>query len=293
MRPGRLILRAAPYLAYGVAVFGLCLYVTFPYDLLAQYGSRHWVPPGLHVETYGVESLFPPGLQMQRAAVAVDATAGRQEVVQVGDLRLRPNWLALVTGRPGAEFSAAFYGGRIQGRVERREGGEAPRWEFEVAFADIEVDRHPQTRRNDQAILRGRLSGRVAGLVDERGDIHTASAELRVEDLVFDGRALQLPVQRDIACASAQSDAQVESPGTGSVSLACSGDDLDITAAGTVTWRGSIRNAELDWRWQVRSQNLYRQEVAFLGVLVGQEPGEDGGISFRMHGPWQRLRTSG
>jgi len=163
VRPGRLILRAAPYLAYGVAVFGLCLYVTFPYDLLAQYGSRHWVPPGLHVETYGVESLFPPGLQMQRAAVAVDATAGRQEVVQVGDLRLRPNWLALVTGRPGAEFSAAFYGGRIQGRVERREGGEAPRWEFEVAFADIEVDRHPQTRRNDQAILRGRLSGRVAG----------------------------------------------------------------------------------------------------------------------------------
>ena len=58
MRPGRLILQMAPYLGYGVAVFGLCLYVTFPYDLLAQYASRHWVPSRIHVKTDGVESLF-------------------------------------------------------------------------------------------------------------------------------------------------------------------------------------------------------------------------------------------
>ena len=275
-----------------MAVFGLCLYATFPYDLLAQYGSRHWVPPGLHVETSGVESLFPPGVQVRRAAVAIDGRAGREEVVRVGDVRLRPSWLALLMGRPGAEFSASFYGGRIRGRIERRAGGEAPLWEFDVTFTGIEIDRHPQARHNDEVFLRGRLSGTVAGRIDERGQLHAASVELRAQDLVFDGRALQLPVQRDIACAGAQADAEAEAPGSGSVSLACSGEDLDITAAGTVTWRGSVRNAELDWRWQVRSQTLYRQEVAFLAVLVGQEPGEDGGISFRMYGPWQRLRTS-
>ena len=293
MRPGRLILRLAPYLGYGVAVFGVCLYVTFPYDLLAQYGARHWAPPGLHVETHGVESLFPPGVRAQRAALAFDGTAGRREVVRVGDLRLRPAWLALLTGRPGVEFSAAFYGGRIQGRVERRGGGEAPLWEFEVTFDGIEVGRHPQARHNGEAFLRGRLSGTVGGRIDERARLHAASVELRVQDLVFDGRALQLPVQRDIACAGAQGDAEAEAPGSGSVSLACSGEDLEITAAGTVTWRGSMRNAELDWRWRVQSQALYRQEVDFLAVLVGQQPGADGGISFRMYGPWQRLRTGG
>lgn len=293
MRPGRVILRVAPYLGYGAAVFGLCLYVTFPYDLLAQYASRHWAPPGMHVETHGVESLFPPGVQVKRAAVAFDAKAGRQEVARVEELRVRPRWLALLTGRPGAEFSAAVYGGRIRGRVERRRSSELPLWEFEVSFADIEIDSHPQALRNRKAFLRGRLSGMVAGQIDERGGLHAASLELRAEELVFDGRALQLPLQRDIACTSAQSDAQATSPGTGSVSLACSGDDLDITAAGTVTWKGSIRRAELDWRWQVRSQTLYRQEVAFLAVLVGEEPTEDGEISFRMYGPWRRLRTSG
>ena len=293
MRPGRLILQMAPYLGYGVAVFGLCLYVTFPYDLLAQYGSRHWVPAQVHVKTDGVESLFPPGVRVRRATVAVDETAGRQEVAQVADLRVRPDWLALVTGRPGAEFSAAAYGGRIEGHVGRLRGGEAPVWEFEVTFANVQIDRYPQTRRNGEAFLRGRLSGTVAGKIDERGNLHAASVELNAQDLVFDGRAFQVPLQREIACASAQSDAQAASPGSGSVSLACSGDDLDIAAEGTVRWRGAIGNAELDWRWQVQSQTLYRQEVAFLAVLVGQEPDEDGKLSFRMYGPWQRLRTSG
>ena len=293
MRPGRLLLRVAPYLGYGVAVFGLCLYVTFPYGLLAQYGARHWVPPGVHVNTHGIESLFPPGVQVQRAAISFDETAGRQEVAQVASLRVRPSWLALVTGRPGAEFSAAMYGGRIQGYVGRRRGGDMPLWEFEVTFAGIELGRHPLARRNEEAFLRGRLSGMLAGQIDERGHLHAATVELRAEELVFAGRALQLPLQRDIACASAQGNAQAASPGAGNVSLACTGEDLDIAAAGSVTWQGSIRGAQLDWRWQVQSQTLYRQEVAFLAVLVGQEPGEEGELSFRLYGPWQRLRTSG
>ena len=58
-----------------------------------------------------------------------------------------------------------------------------------------------------------------------------------------------------------------------------------------VTWQRSVRNAALDLRWQVRSQSLYRQEVNFLGILVGQEPNDDGELSFRLYGPWQRLRT--
>ena len=290
---GRLFFRVAPYLGYGLVVFGLCLYVTFPYDLLAQYASRRWVPQRVHVETSGVESLFPPGVQVQQTALAVDGTTGRREVFQVADLRVRPDWLAMVTGRPGAEFSAVTYGGRIEGHVGRRRGDEAPLWEFEVTFADIEIDRHPLTRRNDEAFLRGRLSGRIAGMIDERGTLHTGAVELRAADLVFDGGTLQLPLQREITCSSARSEAQAVSPGAGNVTLACSGDDLDIAATGTVTWRGSLRNAQLDWRWQVQSQTLYRQEVAFLAVLVGQEPGEDGGLSFRMYGPWRRLRTSG
>ena len=101
MRPGRVILRVAPYLGYGAAVFGLCLYVTFPYDLLAQYASRHWAPPGMHVETHGVESLFPPGVQVKRAAVAFDAKAGRQEVARIEELRVRPPLAGAVNGQTG------------------------------------------------------------------------------------------------------------------------------------------------------------------------------------------------
>ena len=293
MPSGRLLLRVAPYLAYGVAVFGICLYVTFPYDLLAQYAGRHWVPWGVHVSSQGIESLFPPGVQVQRTAIAFDETAGRQEVARVADLRVRPSWLALLTGRPGAEFSAAAYGGQIQGYVGRRRGGDVPLWEFEFTFADIDLGRHPLARQGEEAFLRGRVSGMLAGQIDERGHLHAATVELRAQELVFAGRALQLPLQRDIACASAQGDAQVASPGTGSVSLACAGEDLDIAASGTVKWQGSIHSAQLDWRWRLQSQTLYRQEVAFLAVLVGQEPGENGELSFRMHGPWQRLRTSG
>ena len=293
MRPGRLLLRVAPYLGYGVAVFGICLYVTFPYDLLAQYASAHWVPSGVHVSSHGIESLFPPGVRVQRAAISFDETAGRQEVARAANLRVWPSWLALLTGRPGAEFSAAAYGGQIHGYVGRRRGGDVPLWEFEFTFADIDLGRHPLARLDEEAFLRGRVSGMLAGQVDERGHLHAATVELRAEELVFAGRALQLPLQRDIACASAQGDAQAASPGTGSVSLACTGEDLDIAASGTVKWQGSIHSAQLDWRWRLQSQTLYRQEVAFLAVLVGQEPGENGELSFRMHGPWQRLRTSG
>ena len=293
MRPGRLLLRVAPYLVYGVVVFGVCLYVTFPYDLLAQYGAKRWAPPGVRVQANGVKSLLPPGLQAQRVALSLDAAATRQDVAQVTGLRVRPSWLALATGRPQAEFSATLYGGRIRGRVSRVRDEGVPAWDVQVTFADIEVDRHPLSRRDEEAFLRGRLSGSGTTRFDARGQLYAASVELNAAELVFAGRVLQLPLQRDITCATAQSEAQVPAAGTGNVSLSCSGDDLDIDATGTVTWQGSIRNVTLDLRWQVRSENLYRQEVNFLGALVGQEPSNDGELSFRLYGPWQRLRTSG
>ena len=291
MRLGRLILRAAPYLVYGVVVFGVCLYVTFPYDLLAQYGAEHWAPPGVQIQATGVKSLFPPGIQAQRVAVSLDAASGRQDVVQVAGLRVRPSWLALATGRPQAAFSAALYGGRTEGYVSRRRGEDTPVWEFQITFTDLEVDRHPLTQRGEEAFLRGRFSGTVTARLDERGQLHAASVELNAEELVFAGQVLQLPLRQDIACATAQSEAQAATADAGNVSLSCRGDDLEIAATGTVTWQGSIRNATLDLRWQIRSQDLYRQEINFLGVLVGQEPNDDGELSFRLYGPWQRPRT--
>ena len=293
MRLGRLFLRVAPYVVYGAVVFGACLYVTFPYDLLAQYGAAHWAPPGVQIWATGVTPLFPPGMQAQRLAVSLDTVMGRQDVVQVAELRVRPSWLALAIGRPQVEFSTALYGGRVQGRVSRSRGEEAPVWDIEITLAGLELDRHPLTRHDEEAFLHGRLSGTVSARVDERGQPHAASVELKVEELVFAGRVLQLPLQRDLACATVQGEAETETAGTGSVSLSCNGDDLDISATGTVAWRGAIRNAVLDLRWRVRSQDRYRQEVNFLGALVGQEPSDDGELSFRLYGPWRRLRTSG
>ena len=290
---GRLLLRVAPYLVYGVVVFGLCLYVTFPYDLLAQYGAERWAPPGVRVQANGVKSLFPPGIQAHRMAVALDAVADQRDIMHVTGLRVRPSWLALATGRPQAEFSAALYGGRIRGRVSRARGEEAPVWDLEITLADLELDRHPLTQRKEEAFLHGRLSGTISARLDERGQIHAASVELNAEELVFAGRVLQLPLQRDVACATVQSDVQATTAGAGDVSLSCTGDDLDIAGTGTVTWQDSIHNAALDVRWQVRSENLYRQEVDFLSALVGQKPNDDGELSFRLYGPWQRLRTSG
>ena len=293
MRPGRLLVRAAPYLVYGVIVFGACLYVTFPYDLLAQYGAEHWAPPRVHVLASGVKPLFPPGLQTERVAVSLDAVADRQDIVQVAGLQVRPSWLALVTGRPQAQFSAELYGGRIEGRVSRTRGEGVRVWNVQVALADLEIDRHPLTRREEEAFLRGRFGGTVSARFDERGQLHAASVELDVEELVFAGQVLQLPLRRDIACATLQGEVQAATAGAGNVSLSCRGDDLDFSATGTVVWQGSVRSAALDLRWQVRSQNLYRQEVNFLGALVGQEPNDDGALSFRLYGPWQRLRTGG
>ena len=293
MRPGRLLVRAAPYLVYGVIVFGVCLYVTFPYDLLAQYGAEHWAPPGVRVLASGVKPLFPPGLQTERVTVSLEAVADRQDIVQVAGLQVRPSWLALATGRPQAQFSADLYGGRIEGHVSRTRGEGVRVWNVQVAFVNLEVDRHPLTRRDEEAFLRGRLGGTVSARFDERGRLHAASVELDVEELVFAGRVLQLPLQRDIACTTMQGEAQAATAGAGNVSLSCRGDDLDFSATGTVAWQGSVRSAALDLRWQVRSQNLYRQEVNFLGALVGQAPNDDGELSFRLYGPWRRLKSSG
>ena len=291
MRLGRPILRVTPYLVYGVVVFGLCLYVTFPYDLLAQYAVEHWAPAGAYMQANGSRPLFPPGLRARRVAVSLDAAAAQQAAVQLTGLRVRPRWLALATGRLQAEFSAALYGGQIQGRISRRRGEGTPVWDIQVTFAGLEMDRHPLARRNAEAFLYGRLSGTASARLDEHGQLHAAAVELNAEELVFAGRLLQLPLQRDIACAAAQSEAQAATAGAGNVSLSCQGDDLDMGATGTVTWHGSLRNATLDLHWQIRSQSLYRQEINLLGALVGQEPNDDGELVFRLYGPWQRLRS--
>ena len=123
------------------------------------------------------------------------------------------------------------------------------------------------------------------------GQLHDGTVSLRMQPMALAGApGWQLQLPREIVCDTLQGELKSIPRQGGNVALTCQGKDLAIEARGTVVWKAPLPDSQLNTRWQVRSEEAYKQELELLAVLVRKRPDRRGELSFRLYGPLRQLR---
>lgn len=291
VRIRRLILQIVAYTLYALVAFVVFLYLTFPYDLLQQ-RLVEWVSQeGVKLTMARLRPAFPPGLRAQGVRLVVEQFSPHDAAVQIETVHVQPEWSTLLSRKVQARFEAGLYSGRLEGEVSYARLEDAPLWDVKMRFADLDVAQHALVRRGEETFVRGRLGGDVAVTLSSDGQMQDGTFNLRLQPMVLTGVpgwALQL--QREVVCDTLQGEFKATSRQGGDVSLTCQGKDLAIGARGIVGWKDPLMDSQLNVRWQVRSDEAYKQEVELLAALVRKRLDRRGELSFRLQGPLRQLR---
>ena len=275
-----------------MVAFLVFLYVTFPYDLLQQRLVEGASQAGVQLVMAPLRPALPPGVRTRDVQLVMNQVSPNVPLVHLGDLRIQPDWLALVSRKMQARFAAGLYSGHVEGEVRYAHAEGTPLWDIKARFADLDVTQYPLVRLDDKTFLRGRVSGEAAVTLAQDGQMQDGTFNLRGQPLALasaPGWRLQLP--HEIACDSLQGELKTTSRQGGNVLLTCQGKDLDIEARGTVGWRPALMDSQLNLRWKVRSEEAYKQERDLLAVLVGKRPDRRGEVAFGVQGPLRQLRA--
>ncbi len=292
MRFWHLLLQSSAYALYAVVAFVVFLYITFPYDALQQRVIDRLSQEGMQLTLARLQPAFPPGVRAQGLRLVIGQWSEDDAALQVDVFRLQPEWLPLLSGKLQARFEAGLYGGHLDGEVRQTQAEGRAVWDVKTHFTDVDLTQHPWVRRADKPFLRGRLGGDTAVLLTDDGHMQDGTFTLRGQPLALvslPGGQLQL--QREIACDTLQGELKTTPKQGGTLVLTCQGKDLAIDARGTVSWRTPVAESQLNLRWQVRSEEVYKSEMDLLAVLVRKRPDRRGELSFRLQGPLRHLRV--
>jgi type II secretion system protein N len=212
--------------------------------------------------------------------------------LDIETLRLYPGWLALLSRHMQVHFEGRLYSGRLEGEARYLTVEGAPVWDIKTRLTDLDVAQHALLRQDGRAFLRGQLGGDAVTTLASDGHIQEGIFNLRMQAVALTsipGWQVQLP--REIACDTLQGELKALAKQASMVALTCQGKDLFIEARGSVAWKIPLPDSQLNLRWQVRSDEAYKQELDLLANILRKRPDRRGELSFRLQGPLRQLRT--
>jgi type II secretion system protein N len=283
------------YTLYALVAFIIFVYVLFPYDLLQQrlmeWGSRD----GVHLVLTRLRPAFPPGLRAEGIRLQADQFSPDDATMAIETLRVRPEWLVLLTRQMQLRFEAGLYSGHLEGEVRYTTVEGVPLWEVKTRFTDLDMARYALLHKDGKAFIRGRLGGDAAVTLTSDGQIQAGSLNLRGQSVMLTGvPGLPLQLSREIVCDTLQGELKALAKQASPLALTCQGKEgkeLFIKADGSVAWKTPLADSQLNLLWQVRADETYKQELALLAAAVGRRSDRRGEISFRLQGPLRQLRA--
>jgi type II secretion system protein N len=272
--------------------FVVFVYALFPYDLLQQRLIEWASRDGVQLALTRLRPAFPPGLRAEGIRLHVDQFSPSDATLAIETLRVRPEWLALLSRKTQLRFEAGLYSGRLEGEARYTKVEGVPLWDVKTRFADLDITQYALLRKDGKALLRGRLGGDATATLTGGGQVQDGSLNLRVQSMVLAGvPGWQVQLPREIACDTVQGELKTPAKQAGTVALTCQGKDLFIEARGTVAWKSPLADSQLNVRWQVRSEEAYKPELDLLATFVRRRPDRRGELSFRLQGPLRQLRA--
>jgi type II secretion system protein N len=275
--------------------FVVFVYVLFPYDLLQQRLMEWASHDGMQLVLRRLRPAFPPGLRAEGIRLQVDQFSPSDATIYIETLRVRPEWLALLSRKMQVRFEAGLYSGRLEGDARYTKVEGAPLWEVKTRFTDLDTTQYALLLKDGKASIRGRLGGDAIATLTSDGQIQDGSLNLRGQSVILAGvPGWPAPLPREITCDTLQGELKALAKQASPVVLTCQakeGKELFVKADGSVAWKTPLADSQLNILWQVRADETYKQELALLATVVRRPPNRRGELSFRLQGPLRQPRT--
>lgn len=291
-----MVVQGFGYLLFGSVVFVACIYVMFPYKGLREWVAARLSQGTLQVAITGLEPTFPPGVALKGVRLLSKRPNQPDEVMGIRTLRAWPKWLTLLSETKQVGFKGTLYDGEIAGAVgyaTTTSGG--PRWQSEVRFAGVDVAQYPliQSLHNDKQLsVRGFLSGKAMAKLNPLGRLEQSNISFVIQQAVFaPGEGTRLPLRQAVPCDTLEGDVAMTIRQWEIDGLTCRGDDVFVDMRGTVRPRRPFQNSVLNLRMELRSDEVFKQELDLLRALVRQRPSPDSSLKFGLRGPIGRPRA--
>jgi len=261
----------AGYIAAGILMLGLFLYLRFPGEALTDYikavsSSRN---PQLLLSIGATGPTFPPGVVLENVTAAPD---GRPEAtLHMDSLRIRPSGISLLGGRLSLLMAADGYGGEWKGRIDfsRLLSLQGP-FTAEASLRDMRIEKcswlQDALARPVTGVLKGSVSfnGQTQSLRSGTGSIELTltngsyqliesflgidkidfsrlegkasfrNGALKITQLTLTGEKLRCSLKGDILFAEEFRDSRIDMNGTLEIPMQNSSRRMTLTITGTI-----------------------------------------------------------
>lgn len=227
------------YVIFSVAMFCVFLVTTFPYDIVVSRVLAMVQSPTVVVDVKSSEFAWHRGLALNGVRVSSLAGDDASPYLEVNTLWVRPVLTELVRGNPYAlALQADLYGGSADGRLDIK----GQRVSGTVNLNGASIGRYPTlTSMLEEGQIAGRLSGHLtfesAGASVENSQ---ASGEVRLENGGIEKAKISGFGVPDLHFKESRLKFGVQGGRMEIEQLNATGDELNVNASGTVTFRDPV-----------------------------------------------------
>ena len=270
------------YALYTVAVFGLCLLATFPYELAIRQGLRQALGPSITSEVTGARLGWNLTTTIDDLRL-LPKGATSPMLLSVQALRVRPSILGLLRGRVfPISTTAGLYGGKIEGSLDP--GPES--FDIDARLSGLDLSRYAGLAHFSGGTLRGRLNLTVA-LAGDRTVPTTLNGHVAATGIgiALEGLDLRGVVVPDLHFGQLQVGGTVTDGRIDITQLSGSGTEIDLAGSGHLLLRDPLNASLLNLQVTLTPTAATPQGLRMAIQLIPGEEGPDDGRILRISGP--------
>ena len=274
------------YIAFILFITVFFLYVLFPSETVKSYLAFRFskLAPECRLSIARLRPAIPPGL----SAFGVDIKCRQDEAVSSDRILVNPAYKSILKGRPGIDFDAALYGGKVTGTVDFVRTKQHNGLSAALQIKSVDLKPIPIVKTIFRYTVFGLLSGKIeyrgpfngngtgaAHLLAKKCGIEFPTPVIGLASLSFDTMQLELKIDKQRL--------EIEK-------LVLKGRDLSVSAAGTVVLAlNKFADSRISLKGTLRpSAEIMNQVGAFFPKkYIGQ-----GGVPFRVTGTFAALNYS-
>ncbi|MFO8113001.1 MAG: type II secretion system protein GspN [Desulfosalsimonadaceae bacterium] len=284
--------RIKKIIAYALFVSGaavLFLYVLFPSDTVKTYIEYKLagISPDTEVHIEKVQPGIPPRLSATNVYVSFrDDTAVRLDRVD-----WMPDYLSLISSRPGADFTASVAGGRLNGTVHVNDSPENRSIITRMQFADIELQAIPLL----VTFYPGGFSGTAQGNIEYSASMNNSGQNAANGSAVVEIHGARITIENnlpgldDLTFSRINADADLQNNRITINQIDMEGSQFSATGKGSLTVAPRLETSRMDLNGTVQ---IHPELIRSVGPLLPRQYLKDGKVSLRITGTVTRPRYS-
>lgn len=229
------------YTAYILAVTIFFLYYLFPSDALTSYINSKLADslPGFRLSVKQIRPTFPPGLNLKIPLLF----RGEKQIFGSDELKIRPQYLTLLSATQSFVFNASSYGGNLKGIVDLSMKESQPQFNLNLSLNGIEIGNVPALKELIPHTVTGIANGDIvfratAPYGNGKADITISGCQVEFKPALFGMDQLKMDA---IATHVEMADGQVKID-----QFSIKGHDLSGKATGSISVRNPIGKSAIN-----------------------------------------------